>query len=187
MVLDANDKPEGWKDGYPRFIAKDQVEWLAADLAATNLNTFIFSHQSLERPACIDNQEEVRKVIESARTAEGKAKVAACCNGHWHIDHCRRINGIPYVHINSASYFWMGGEYKHERLEPELAKKFPVLSSTAPYTKPLYTVLEIDPAKGSFSIRAMKSGWQAPAPSELGYTSNQIDADSIRPEIRAWS
>ncbi|QJE94956.1 metallophosphoesterase family protein [Luteolibacter luteus] len=184
VVLDANDKPEGWKSGYPHFIAKDQVDWLAADLAATKLNTFIFSHQSLERPACIDNQEDVRRVIEEARTPDGKAKVAGCFNGHWHIDHCRRINGIPYVHINSASYFWMGGQYRHDRLDPELAKQFPALASSGPYVKPLFTVLEIDPAQGSFTIRAMKSEWQKPSPQDLNYQSTDIEADFIRAEIR---
>lgn len=185
VVLDGNDKPEGWKSGYPHFIAKDQVDWLAADLATTKLNTFIFSHQSLERPACIDNQEEVRRIIEQARNTDGKPKVAGCFNGHWHIDHCRRINGIPYVHINSASYFWMGGNYRHERLKPELAKQFPAMASTAPYEKPLFTILEIDPAQGRFTLRGMQSGWMKPSPQDLNYQSQEIDADSIRAEIRA--
>ena len=185
VVLDSNDEPEGWKRGYPAFIAKEQVEWLRADLAKTKLNTFVFSHQSLEIAACIDNQEEVRRVIEAARTPEEKEKVAGCFNGHWHIDHWRKINGIPYVHINSASYFWMGGEFRRDRLEPELAKKFPHVASTAPYRGPLFTVLEIDPEAGSFRVRGMKSEWQAPTPEDVSYKSPVIEAEWIRPEIRA--
>ena len=185
VVLDANDRPEGWTNGYPHFIANDQLEWLKADLAATKLNTFIFSHQSLERPACIDNQDEVRSVIEQARVADGKAKVAGCFNGHWHIDHCRRINGIPYVHINSASYFWMGSQYRHDRLEPELAKEYPAMASTAPYVKPLFTILEIDPKQGSFTVRGMKSDWMKPSPQEMNFKDDEIESDSIRAEIRA--
>ncbi len=184
IVLDSNDEPEGWKEGYPAFIAKEQVEWLEADLASTKLNTFILSHQSLERPVCIDNQEEVRAVIEAAKTEDGRAKVAGCLNGHWHIDHCRRINGIPYLHVNSASYFWMGGKYRHERLEPELAKRFPVLSSTAPYIQPLFTMLEIDPAKGSFTLRGKKSEWMKPSPQEMNFENPAVEPDSIRAEIR---
>jgi len=184
VVLDSNDEPEGWKGGYPAFIAKDQVEWLAADLAKTELNTFVFTHQSLEIPVCIDNQEEVRRVIREAKTADGKAKVAGCFNGHWHIDRWRRIDGIPYVHVNSASYYWMGGAYRRERLEPELAKKFPHLASTAPYQGPLFAVLEIDPAAGSFRMQGMKSEWQAPTPQDVGYQNANVEADWIRPEIR---
>lgn len=185
VVLDANDTPVGWKEGYPAFLAADQVEWLAKDLAATELNTFIFSHQSLEHPKCIDNQEEVRRVIAGARNAAGKPKVAACFNGHWHIDHARRIDGIPYVHVNSASYFWMGRKWAAERIAPELAKQFPHVSSTAPYAEVLYTVLEIDPAAASFSLRACKSEWMKPGPAELNYSNPVIEADWIRPEIRA--
>ena len=184
VVLDANDRPEGWKSGYPHFIAEDQVKWLAADLAATKLNTFIFSHQSLERSACIDNQEEVRRIIQEARTSDGKAKVAGCFNGHWHIDHHRRIDGIPYIHVNSASYFWMGGKYRRERLDPELAKQFPVVASTAPYAKPVFTVLEIDPAAGAFTLRGMESAWMGPSPQELDYQDADIEGAWILPGIR---
>ncbi|WP_052573916.1 metallophosphoesterase [Haloferula sp. BvORR071] len=185
IVLDGNDMPPDWKGGYPAYLAADQVAWLEKDLAATQLNTFIISHQSLEHPSCIANQAEVRKLIAAARTAEGKPKVAACFNGHWHIDHARRIDGIPYVHLNSASYFWMGSEYRSERLEPELAKKFPHVSSTAPYAKPLFTVLEIDPAAGKFSLRAAPGEWLKPDPAELHYSNPVIEPDWIRPEIRA--
>lgn len=185
IVLDANDMPEGWKGGYPAHLAADQVAWLAKDLAATELNTFIFSHQSLEHPSCIDNQEDVRKIIAGARNAEGKQKVAACFNGHWHIDHARRIDGIPYIHLNSASYFWMGSKWKTERLTPELAKQFPHVSATAPYAEVLYTVLEIDPATAGFRLRASKSEWMKPGPAELNYSNPAIEADWIRPEIRA--
>lgn len=185
VVLDSNDEPEGWDGkGYPAFVAKDQVEWLAADLAATKLNTFVFSHQSLEIPVCIDNQEAVRRVVREAKTAEGKRKVAGCFNGHWHIDHWRKIDGVPYVHINSASYYWLGGKYRRDRLPPEQAKKFPNLASTAPYQGPFFTVLEIDPAAGSFRLRGMKSEWQAPTPKDVGYEHPQVDPDWIRPEIR---
>ena len=43
---------------------------------------------------CIDNQAEIRAILEAARTKDGKRKVAACFNGHWHLDHQRTINEI---------------------------------------------------------------------------------------------
>lgn len=187
IVLDANDKPEGWKGGYPSHIAADQLAWLKEDLEKTKLNTFVLSHQSFERPACIDNQAEVRAVFEAAKTPDGKRKVAACLNGHWHIDHHRDINGIPYVHVNSASYFWMGGKYKHERLEPELAKKFPYVSYTAPYKDAVFTVLEIDPAAGKFSLSSSKSEWIGLSPAEMKFESKDEELDWVRPEIRSMN
>lgn len=185
VVLDGNDTPEGWPGGYPAYIAADQLAWLEQDLAGTQLNTFILSHQSLEHPSCIKNQEEVRRVIAAARNAAGKPKVAACFNGHWHIDHARRIDGIPYIHLNSASYFWMGAKWRTERLAPELAKRFPHVSSTAPYTAPLYSVLEIDTASAAFTLRACRSEWLKPDPVDLHYSNPGLDPDWIRPEIRA--
>ena len=183
IVLDANDRPAGWKGGYPHSIAKDQVAWLEADLAATNLNTFIFSHQSLERPRCIDNQAEVRAILEAAKNQDGKRKVAACLNGHWHIDHHRMIGGIPYIHINSASYFYMGGEYSHQSLSPELHKKFPIMASTGPYRDPLFTLLEIDPARGRFTLSGSKSSWIGQSPEELKYQSPDVEIAWVKPSI----
>jgi hypothetical protein len=187
IVLDANDRPAGWKGGYPSHIAADQVDWLKQDLAQTPFPTFILSHQSLERPSCIDNQEAIRAILEAAQMDDGKRKVAACFNGHWHIDHERIIGGIPYLHLNSASYFWMGGQYKEERLPADLAKAFPWVDLTAPYVKPLFSVLEIDPAAGNFFLRACKSEWLGPSPEDLHYKEEGFEASMIRPEIRARS
>lgn len=184
VVLDSNDKPEGWQGGYSSFIADDQIAWLKEDLAATDLNTFIFSHHSLERPTCITSQEKVRKVLEESKTNAGGRKVAGCFNGHWHIDHHRIIEEIPYVHINSASYFWMGSDYKHERLPEDLAAKYPLLALTAPYQGPLFTILEIDPASGRFTIASRESEWEKPSPADLGFQKDGLDPDWVRPAIR---
>jgi 3',5'-cyclic AMP phosphodiesterase CpdA len=187
IVLDSNDRPENFKGGYPSHIADDQIEWLKADLEKTSLNAFVFSHHSLEVPVCITSQEKVRAVLEAAKTSNGNRKVAACFNGHWHIDHSRVINGIPYHHVNSAAYYWLGDKYKHESLSPELSKRFPTVAYTAPYTKPLFTVLEIDAAERKFSLRAAKSAWLGSSPAELGFTSSAIDVATVRPEITAVS
>ncbi|MCW1887231.1 metallophosphoesterase [Luteolibacter flavescens] len=184
IVLDANDRPADWKSGYPRSIAADQIEWLRKDLEATRLNTFVFSHQSLERPNCITNQQDVRVVLEAAKTPDGKRKVAGCFNGHWHIDHAREIGGIPYIHINSASYFYMGG-VKNDSVDPELAKKFPILTVSANYEGPLYTVLEIDPAAGTFTLRGMESAWRGKSPKEIAPTRENEVGAWARPSITA--
>jgi len=185
IMLDSNDRPKDFKGGYPSHVAADQVAWLKEDLAKTRLPTFVFSHQSLERPTCITNQAEIRTILEAEKLPDGTRKVAACLNGHWHIDHHREINGIPYLHINSASYFWMGGKYKTERLDPELAKKFPWVSSTAPYNKALFTVLEIDPAAGEFRIRSAEDSWMGPSPADLAYQNKDLEPAWVKPAISA--
>ena len=184
IVLDANDRPEDWKGGYPMSLAADQLKWLQKDLAGTTLNTFVFSHQSLERPNCITNQAEVRAILEAAKTAEGKRKVAGCFNGHWHIDHSRVIEGIPYIHINSASYYYMGG-VRNDSVDPELGKKFPILTMSANYEGPLYTVLEIDPTTGTFALRGMESKWRGKSPKEIAPTRKKEEDTWARPTISA--
>ena len=185
IVLDANDKPASHKGGYPKYIADDQIKWLADDLGKTTLNTFIFSHQSLERPDCIINQAAVRDVIHQARNKEGQKKVAACFNGHWHIDHAREIDGIPYIHINSASYIWLNDpKYRGPRLSPELSRKFPNVASTIPYTKPIFTILEIDPVSNSFSLKSSESAWMGPGPEKIDYQPAGYEKTMLFPGIR---
>jgi 3',5'-cyclic AMP phosphodiesterase CpdA len=185
IVLDANDRPEGFKGGYPSSLAADQLEWLKQDLAKTRLNTFVVTHQSLE--ADLTNRGEVRTVLEAAKTTDGNRKVAACLNGHWHIDRAVEINAIPYIHINSASYLWVGSGFKRERLDPVLAKAHPYVSSTIPYTDPVFTILEIDPAAGTFSLAASESRWMGPGPDEIGYppADSPFKRGMLHPGIRA--
>lgn len=185
IVLDANDRPEGFKGGYPSSLAADQLEWLKQDLAKTTLNTFVFTHQSLE--ADLTNRAEVRAVLEAAKTTAGKRKVAACLNGHRHIDHNAEIHSIPYIDINSASYLWVGGKFKRERLDPALAKAHPYVSHTIPYVNPVFTLLEIDAAAGTFSLAASESRWMGPGPDEIGYppADSPFKRDMLFPGIRA--
>ncbi len=185
ILLDSNDRPEGNDTKYPSSIAADQVAWLKKDLAKTELPTFIFTHQSLEMPRSISNQEEIRSILEAEKLAGGARKVVACLNGHHHIDYHREIAEIPYLHINSASYFWMGPKYQRPKLSPELAKLAPKNLSAAPYKTPLFTILEIDTAAGVFRTRGMKSSWLGPSPHDLQYANPKLKEGSVAPEIRA--
>lgn len=185
VVLDGNDKPPGHKGGYPSHIADDQIEWLKADLPKTDLPVFIFSHQSLERPNCIQSQAKVREVIESAKHSDGSRKVAACLNGHWHLDLMREIAGIPYIHINSASYYWLGSQYRHDRYDEKTNRDHPYISCTAPYKESVFTLLEIDFGKGVFTISARKSEWVGPSPQELGVKQPGLDPGWISPGCSA--
>ncbi len=181
VVLDGNDVPAGHKGGYPSFIADDQIAWLEADLAKTELPVFVFSHQSLERPTCIGSQEKVRGVIEAAKRGDGSRKVAACLNGHFHLDHAREIGGIPYIHINSASYYWVGGDFKRKRYAEEVHAKHPSIENTAPYRDAVFTLLEVDFAKGRFTLAGMKSEWVGPSPQEMGQGYPGIDPGWVVP------
>jgi hypothetical protein len=185
IVLDGNDCPPGHIDGYPSHIDDAQIDWLRDDLSKTDLPVFVFSHQSLERPNCIRSQEKVRAVLEGSRHADGRRKVAACLNGHWHIDHAREIHGIPYIHINSASYYWLGSAFARERYSTDIHARHPRLGHTAPYRDPVFTLLEIDFAKQRFTLSARQSEWVGPSPHEIGAIRDGIDPAWVKPACSA--
>lgn len=180
IVLDANDRPKDHKSGYPSHIGDDQMNWLAEQLAKAEKPIFIFSHQSFERPSCIRSQERARELFAAARHQDGTRKVAACFNGHWHIDHVREIDGIPYVHINSASYYWVGSQYQRQRYSEEIHRRHPNLANTAPYRDPLFTFLTIDPAAGIFSLSSRATTWVGESPREMGQLYPGMDADWVQ-------
>ncbi len=185
VVLDANDRPPGHKSGYPKFIGRDQLDWLERDLGDSPAETFVISHQSLERPSCIVNQADVRAILENSKFADGRRKVAACLHGHWHIDHASEIAGIPYVHVNSASYVWVEDASKRRpRLSESLARKYPHVSSTIPYRDPLFAILEIDRAAGRFSILGRDSAWTGPGPEQVGYAPAGYPPGALHAGIR---
>ena len=180
VVLDGNDEEVNGRGGYPSNIGEEQMAWLEAELAKSEKTVFIFSHQSLERPICIRSQEKVRAIIAAARHADGTRIVADCLNGHFHLDHAREIDGIPYIHINSASYYWVGSNYKRQRYSGEIHQRYPKLSNTAPYRDALFTFLEINPAAGTFSLSGRTTGWVGESPREMGQLYPGLEADWVQ-------
>jgi 3',5'-cyclic AMP phosphodiesterase CpdA len=176
VVLDGND-PGGKSGGYKRFVSSEQQRWLEEDLRKTSLPTLVFSHQTLDDAAGIENCEDVRNILEAARTPTGENKVIACFCGHHHDDQAKQINDIHYIRINSASYAWLGSRYKHESYDKEIHRKFPWISHTAPYEQPLWAYVEIDVTQGRLVIKGKETSWVGPTPWELG-----IDAKTMNPK-----
>ena len=76
-------------------IPPDQIEWLKNDLSQTDKLVVVFSHQCLEAKRGVNNQLEVRKILEEANAS--KKKVIACFSGHNHLDQHTEVNGIHYI------------------------------------------------------------------------------------------
>jgi len=187
IVLDANDRPPDHRGGYPAYVAADQLEWLGAQLEQATEPVLVFSHQSLERPPCIVNQAEIRRLIAGARRTDGRRKVAACFHGHWHIDHTRLMDGVPYVHLNSASYYWMGDAYARKRYADDIHARHPWIDRVAPYRDPLFARLDLDPVQGTLKLSGRGSAWVGPSPVECGLNPADRDCepDFLVPEIRS--
>ena len=133
-----------------------QLEWLEADLEATDRPTAVFVHQGLgmqdEPYPPGDARAPIEKVLESSRTKEGTPKVVACFCGHHHIDRYNLKNGIHYVWINSASYYWVGGAY----------------GRMAPYEDSLFAFATFA-NDGKIEIEGRRTDWSEPSPKERGY------------------
>ncbi|EAR02441.1 metallophosphoesterase family protein [Maribacter sp. HTCC2170] len=181
IVLDGNDQnPQPWS-GYKRYIGKEQQNWLKADLAKTNLPTIVFSHQTLElEDGGVANLKDIQKILEEANKAAGFKKVICSISGHHHTDFMTQINGIYYVQINSASYRWVGGDYKHLRYSKEVDKAYEWIKYTIPYKESLFTFMTIE--KNQITIEPRKTEFVGPGPEMLGMPT-QHPHDPIVPTI----
>lgn len=166
IVLDGNDaNPKPWS-GYNRYVGKEQQAWLKEDLKSTDKPTIVFSHQTLElEEGGITNLKEVQKILEHANKEAGFQKVLVCLSGHHHTDFITQINSIYYVQINSASYRWVGDDYKKVRYSKEIDEKFEWIKYTIPYKDPLYTFMKI--REHNITIEPRKTEFVGPGPKAL--------------------
>ncbi len=169
VVLDGNNQKENEKPvRYPRYIGITQRVWLKEDLANTDLPTIVFSHQSLEcNNNGVENNAEIRGILEDANSKAGHRKVVACFSGHHHIDYHVEINNIHYIQINSMGYQWLGKEYEHKRLSDELDVAYPLVKYISTYKDALYAIVKLSP-NGVLEIEGIKSEYVSPTPKELG-------------------
>lgn len=148
LVLDGNETGSPThRGGYPSYIGKQQQQWLARALKDSDKPVLILSHQPLAGTGAINNAAELQALI-----AKHRDQVVACLNGHTHVDTLLKIDGVAYLHLNSASYYWVGGKTR-----------------MAYYTKPLYTTVTIDPQNAAVRVEACQSAWKESSPEELGY------------------
>ncbi|MGC6459828.1 MAG: metallophosphoesterase family protein, partial [Akkermansiaceae bacterium] len=164
IVLDGNDRGSPTYQthgGYHSYIGKEQQEWLRKELTTANKPILIISHQPLAGRGAVDNAEEMQKILVSHRD-----KILLCLNGHSHIDQLLTIDGINYLHVNSASYYWLGGKIR-----------------TAFYRDPLFTIMTLDKESGEISFTAADSVWSNGSPEEVGYFEKNKDLLRLKKHI----
>ena len=182
VVLDGNEKPQNHKSGYPAHIGEKQLEWLAKQLNTLNGPILVMCHQPLAGPSSIDNAEAVQTLLNAAAD-----KVLLAVNGHTHIDHVAHSGRIPCLHVNSASYKWVGGSYRNKSYPADIHARFRWVEYTCPYRESLFTTLTIDPARGRIDVKGRESRWVGKSPAQLGVAAKPdlIDGKEICPEIRS--
>lgn len=169
IVLNGNEKGSPKKKGgYPAYIGPAQTAWLQQQITDSREPVIVLSHQPLAGFMGIDNEEEIQQILTT-----GKDKVLLAINGHTHVDAVHYAGDIPYLTINSASYFWVGDNYKHESYTPEVHRDHPWISRTCPYKDSLFGTLTIDPVKFTITLESRSSKWVGKSPGELGFVEKE--------------
>lgn len=176
IVLDANDQGSPtYKGGYPSYIGHEQVNWLEKTLQEVKDPVIIVSHQPLAGASAVDNALDIQEML-----SKYSDKILLAMNGNTHINAAFDIRGINYVHINSASYYWVGEKHLHESYPREMVKDHQWVAYTCPYEEALFSMLTIDPVKLTVRIEGSSSRWVGLSPQELGYERPaSISADAM--------
>ena len=182
LVLDGNDPGSPtYAGGYAAYVGGEQVEWLKSQLNVIDGPVIVVSHQPLAGPSAVDNAEEIQEILSGAAD-----KVILAVNGHTHIDDVLRVGGVNYLHVNSASYKWVGGDHRHESYPKSIHENHPWISCTCPYRDPLFATLTIDPGTSTILVRGAQSKWVGDSPEALGVklSAGQETGQQVVPAIR---
>ena len=164
LVLDGNDGGSPThKGGYASYVGKEQVAWLKERLKSLDGPTIVVSHQPLAGAHAVDNADELQSVL-----GDASDKVILAINGHSHIDEVIRVKNVTYMHVNSASYKWVGGNYQHESYPEEIHKEHRWISYTCPYRDSLFATLTVDPETSTIRVEGTTSSWVGASPADLG-------------------
>ncbi|SDM62152.1 metallophosphoesterase family protein [Kriegella aquimaris] len=140
------------------LVNPEQIEWLREDLAKTDKQCIIISHQAFDEiwdGWSSPSRFAVRKVIDDANNRTDFQKVIACFCGHHHVDDHSFINNVHYFQMNSASYFYVGEGYGSD-------------DSRAMYEDSLFAFLTLDP-RGTINIEGRESKFVRPTPAEKNH------------------
>ncbi len=183
IVLDGNDpgSPKA-NGGYASYIGPQQQEWLKSELQNSDKPVLIVSHQPIAGIYTIDNAEEIQQILSGF-----SSKILLAINGHAHVDQHVEVGGVHYVHINSASYYWVGEKLAHTSLPKEVHEQFPALKFTCPYSQALFAFLTIDPVEKKITIEGKRAKWLGPSPQQLGYSilNEREQRDNLIPETKS--
>jgi predicted phosphodiesterase len=166
LVLDGNDTGSPTtKGGYASYIGKEQQDWLNQQLEESKEPVIVISHQPIAGIYTIDNPVEIQNLL-----SVHASKIILAINGHAHVDQFIKVGGVSYLHLNSASYYWVGEKHRHLSLDAKTHAAYPLLAFTCPYADVLFGVLTLDRRAKKLTLKGRKSSWIGPSPLELGYS-----------------
>ena len=183
LVLDGNDSGSPThKGGYVSYIGEEQIEWLKDQLATLAGPIMVVCHQPLAGAWAVNNADEIQTILATAAD-----KIVLVINGHSHIDDVLRVKNVTYMHVNSASYQWVGGSYRHDSYPKEIHDKYPWISYTCPYRDSVFATFTFDPQSLTIGVEGRHSEWMGKSPAALGVDldPNLTNGEEISPQIRS--
>ncbi|MFI5384722.1 MAG: metallophosphoesterase family protein [Fimbriimonadales bacterium] len=125
----------------------EQLDWLGKELRAGKEPVVLLSHQPLGfaepgQPIPTE-QADVLKVITDAARENPAGAVVVSMFGHLHVDRLEHVGDLPFLCVNSASYFWYGG--------------------MRAYTKPLFAFMELT-TDGYLKVEGATGAFVKPPP-----------------------
>ena len=174
IVLDGNE-PGGKASGYKRFMGTEQLSWLERQLAEAERPVLMFIHQPFDADLedYLENGAEVRGVLERAEKRR-PGTIIAVFSGHLHMDYHREVNGIHYLEMNSAAYWWLNNPAaRRETFAPEVHKSYRYLTHVAAYRDPLWSIVTLDLNRRELTLEGKRTEWVGPDPWARGETTDR--------------
>ena len=149
-------------------ISLEQLQWLEADLAATDKRCFLFMHATCEVGDWrIQNIHQFREVLWRTNERAGYNKVTMVLSGHDHADAYRFKGGIHYYIVNSMSHKFIGPMYTElSARTKEVAADYGEGKWIIPYKDPLYAFIRLK-ENGLIQIIGKQSEYDGNSPLEL--------------------
>ena len=156
------------KDFFNCYIPTEQLEWLEADLMATDKRCFLFTHATLlQGQWSIYNIHQFEDLIFRVNQKAGFNKVTMCFSGHDHADEYLFKGGVHYVLMNSMSHRYIGQLYtKLASSAAAVEKDYGELKYIVPYKDPLYAFVRLKKS-GFVQIIGKQSEYVGHSPFEL--------------------
>lgn len=156
------------KDFFNCYIPTEQLEWLEADLEATDKRSFLFTHATLlQGQWSIYNIHQFEDLIFRINQKAGFNKVTMCFSGHDHADEYLFKGGVHYVLMNSMSHRYIGQLYtKFASSAAAVEKDYGELKFIVPYKDPLYAFVRLKKS-GFVQIIGKQSEYVGNSPFEL--------------------
>lgn len=156
------------KDFFNCYIPSFELEWLRADIDATDKRCFIFTHATLEVGNWrIYNIHSLTGILWRANEKAGYNKVTMCFSGHDHSDEYLFKGGIHYYVVNSMTQKYIGPKYSEEASTAKWAKEYYGKSDfIVPYKDPLYAFVRLK-SNGLIQIMGKQSEYVGNSPKEL--------------------